>query len=80
MRKHVEVLDGVVLLRHTLRNELVSYVRDGDSVHNCLMNSCRGSSNAFLYNAEQFPGNVFANRIPPAHAGFVDSEIQYLVE
>lgn len=32
------------------------------------------------YNAEIFPGAVFANRIPSAHADFVDAEMQSLID
>ena len=79
VRRHVEFWDAVVLQGHPLRDELVSYLRDGVSVHSFLLDSCRGSSTASPYNEKHFPGAVFANRIPPAHAEFVKAEMKSLV-
>ena len=62
--------DEVVLLGHHLREALGSYVRDGVSVYEFLVKSHKGTSVDSLYNGDKFPGAVFANRIPPAHAAF----------
>lgn len=55
----------------------MSYLRDGVSVHEFLIDSHPGPSIACPYNADNFPfpGAVLANRITPAHAGFADAEI-----
>ena len=54
---------------------LVSYLRDGVSVHEFLIASHRGPSVDLPYKADSFPGTVFSNRIPPTHADFVDAEM-----
>ena len=79
VRKHIEFWDGVVLHGHPLRDELVPYFRDGFSVYDFLIDSCRGTSKTVPYNAEQFPGAVFANRVPPEHADFVDADMQSVI-
>lgn len=79
VRRHVEFWDGVVLQDHPLRETLGSYLREGVSVHEFLIASHRGPSVDSPYKVDRFPGAVFANRIPPAHAGFVDAEMRSLI-
>ena len=80
MPKHVTFWDKVILEGHPLRDELISYVRDGVGVYDFLVDSSRGPSRALPYNVERFPGTVFANRIPSSHASFMDAEMNSLVE
>ena len=79
VRKYVEFWDGVVLQDHPLRETLVSYLRDGVSVHEFLIASHRGPSVDLPYKADRFPGAVFSNRVPPMHADFVDAEMHSLI-
>ena len=55
--------DEVILQGHPLRDELISYLRDGVNVHDVFTDSFRGPSKAYPYNAERFPVAVFANHI-----------------
>ena len=80
MWKHVTFWDEVILEGHPLRDELISYLRDGVSVYDFLVDSSRGPSRALPYSVERFPRAVFANRIPSSHASFVDVEMNSLVE
>ena len=75
----MEFRDGVVQHDHPLRETLVSSLRDGVSVHEFLTASHRGASVDLPYKADKFPGAVFSNHIPPAHADFVDAEMQSLI-
>ena len=75
VRKHVDVWDGVFLHGHLLRDTLVSYLLEGVNVHNVLIASHRERSMGCPCNANKFQGAVFANHIPPGHAGF-DAEMQ----
>ena len=79
VRKYVEFWDGVVLQDHPLRETLVSYLRDGVSVHEFLFDSHRGASVDLPYKTDRFPGAVFSNRIPPTHADFADAEMHSLI-
>ena len=79
MRLHVDVWDGVVLQGYPLRKTLRSYLREGVGVHEFLIASDRGPSTDSPYNVGTFPGAVFANRIPPELASFVDAEMQSLI-
>ena len=79
VRKHVEFWDGVVLYDHSLRETLVSYFRDGVSVHKFLIASHRGPSVDLSRKADRFAGALFTNRIPPAHADFADAGMHSLI-
>ena len=79
LRKHAAFWYEIILPDHPLRETLVSYVRDGVSVHEFLLTSHKGTSVESPYNREKFPGAVFANRIPSAHAEFVRTEMQALI-
>ena len=79
VRKHVDVWDGVVLQGHPLRDTLVSYMFEGVSVHELLIASHRQRSMGCPCNVGKFQGAVFANRTPPAHAGFVDAEMPFFI-
>ena len=48
VRKHVAFLYEVFLEDHTLRGELISYLRDEVSVYDDLVDSSRGPSRAIL--------------------------------
>lgn len=79
LRKHAAFWDEMILPTHHLREPLMSYVRDGVSVHEFLFESHKGASLDSPYNVGKFPGAVFANRIPPAHAEFVSTEMRTLI-
>ena len=78
-RKYVDVWDGVVLQGHPLRDTLVSYLFEGVSVRDLLIASHRQRLMGCPWIVGKFQGAVFANRIPPAHAGFVDAEMPFLI-
>ena len=80
VRKHSAFWDEVILERHPFRDELISYLRDGVSVNDSLVDSCRDPSRALPFNVERFPGAVFANRILSSHASFVDAVMKSLLE
>ena len=79
VRKHVDVWDGVVLQGPPLRDTLVPYMFEGVSVHELLIASHRQRSMGCPCNVGKFQGAVFANRTPPAHAGFVDAEMPFFI-
>ena len=79
VRKHVDVWDGVVLQGHPLHDTLVSYMFEGVSVNELLIASHRQRSMGCPYNVNKFQGAVFANHMPPAHAGFVDAEMPFVI-
>ena len=72
VRKHIASRKEVILQGHPLRDEHISFLRDGASVHDFLTDPGRRPPRAFLRKAERFPGALFANLIPPLHVSFVD--------
>ena len=80
VRKHLTFWDEVILDGHPLRDDLISYLRDGVSVYDFLVGSSRGPWRVLPYNVKRFPEAVFANRIPSSHASFVDAEMNSLEE
>ena len=79
VRLHVDFWNGVVLQGHPLHKTLLSYLREEVIVHEFLIASRRGPSIDPLSNVGMFPGAVFANRIQPELAGFVDTEMHSLI-
>lgn len=79
LRKHVDFWGGVILQDQPLRENLVSYLREEVSINELLLASHRGASVGSPYKLDRFPGAVFQNRIPPAHAEIVDVEMRFLI-
>ena len=79
VRERVDAWDAVVLPGHPLRGTLVSTLFEGASVHEFFIASHRERSIDCKYNAGKFQAAVFANRIVPACAGFVDAALQPLI-
>ena len=76
VRNYVTFRENVILEDHPLRDTLVLYLRDGVDVHDFPFDSHKGPSSDRPYNVDQFPGAVFANRIPLPFTEFVDMEMQ----
>ena len=66
--------------RPPLRDTLVSYLRDSVGLQDLLLHEYRGPSLDCTYDVGRFPGSVFQNRIPPSFAGFVDAELQAIID
>ncbi|CAM9718774.1 unnamed protein product [Laminaria digitata] len=80
VRLHVDFWNDIILQDHPLRDTLVSYLRDGVNLHDFLHSEYQGPSTDCPYDTGRFPGEVFENRIPPTFTGFVDAEVQALVD
>lgn len=79
LRTHAAFWDEVILPGDHLREKLVTYMRDGVSVHEFLLAPHRGTSVESPCNREKIPGAIFANRIPSANAAFVYTGMQALI-
>ena len=79
VRKHVQFSRDVVLKDHTLRDTLVSYLRDGVDIYDLLLEDFRGPSTHLPYNIDRFPGAEFRNYIPQGFDQFVDTAISPLL-
>ena len=80
VRQHVDFWHDIILPDHPLRDTLVSYLRDGVGVQDLLLHEYRGPSLDCTLDVGRFPGSVFQNRIPPSFAGFVDAELQAIID
>lgn len=80
VRQHTAFWEQVILRNHPHRRRLVSYLREGVDLRDFLREPYRGPSDGLPYAPERFPGATFANRVPPKFAGFVDREVQTLVD
>ena len=58
---------------HPLRDTLVG-------LQGSVLHEYRGPSLDCPYDVGRFPGEMFQNRIPPSFAGFVDPEVQALID
>lgn len=67
--------ETVVLRDHPQKAQLLSYLKDGVSVFEFLTEPYRGTSRESPYRTDAFPGTSLPNRIPPAHAEFVRTEV-----
>lgn len=80
IRNHVTFRGNVTLEDHPLCTTLPSYLRDGVGVHDFLIDSHKGPFCDLPYNVDRFSGEVFANCTPPPFTGFVDTEVQSLID
>lgn len=74
-RKHTAFWGNVFLGEYPLRDTLISYLRDGEDIHDFLIDSHKGPSSHQPFNLDRFPGEVFSNCIPSAFTDFVDTQI-----
>lgn len=75
-----EVWKRVMLRGHPQAAQLLLYLKNGVSVFEFLNKEYGGTSPESPYRGEEFPGVLFPNRTPQAHAEFVRSEVTALVK
>ena len=80
VRRHEDFWHDTILPVRPLRDALMSHLRDGVGLQDLLLHEYRGPSLVCPYDVGRFPGVVFQNHIPPSFAGFVDAELQAIID
>ena len=69
----------VLLHDHPEKQKILSWVREGMSLHEILSSGARGPSTEQPFNPEVFPGETLPNRVPEDMREFVNTEVGALL-